>query len=97
VGLLVPNRLVLGLRSSNILAVLDRYLVSFLEADVEVGYAAKGHEGFLDVLGYIAAIEGMGLSLTKSFTVAASCIRPSGDHSNGRALGSYFLCKLERL
>jgi len=72
VGLLVPNRLVLSLRSPNALAVLDRYPEAFLGADLEAGYTAEGREGFLGVLGYMAAIEGIGLSLTKSLIVAVS-------------------------
>ena len=71
-GLLVPNRLVLSLGSPNALAVLDRYPASFLGADLEAGYEAEGREGFLGVLGYIPAIEGIGLSLTKSLIIAAS-------------------------
>jgi len=72
VGLLVPNRLVLSLRSPNVLAVLDRYPAGFLGADLEAVYTVEGHEGLLGVLGYIPAIEGIGLSLTKSLIVAAS-------------------------
>jgi len=72
VGLLVPNRLVLSLGSPNALAVLDKYPAGFLGADLEAGYAAQSYEGFLGVLGYIPAIEGIGLSFTKSFIVAAS-------------------------
>jgi len=71
-GLLIPNRLVLSLGSPNALAVLDRYPAGFLEADLEAGYAAEGREDFLGILGYIPAIEGIGLSLTKSLIVAAS-------------------------
>jgi len=72
VGLLVPNRLVLSLGSPNALVVLDRYPAGFLGADLEAGYATESCEGFLGVLGYILAIEGIGLSLTKSLIVAAS-------------------------
>jgi len=72
VGLLVPNRLVLSLGSPNALAVLDRYPAGFLGADLEAGYTSESREGFLDILGYIPAIEGIGLSLTKSLIVAAS-------------------------
>jgi len=96
-GLLVPNRLVLSLGSPNALAVLDRYLAGFLGANLEAGYAAEGREGFLGVLGYIPAIEGIGLSLTKSLIVAASSISPSGKGSIIGAFGSYFLCRLVRL
>jgi len=71
-GLLVPNRLVLSLRSPNALAVLDRYPVGFLGADLEAEYAAEGCEGFLGILGYIPASEGIELFLTKSLIVAAS-------------------------
>ena len=71
-GLLVPNRLVLSLGSLNILAVLDRHPVGFLGADLEARYDTEGREGFLGVFGYIPAIEGIGLSLTKSLIVAAS-------------------------
>jgi len=95
--LLVPNRLVLSLGSPSALAVLDRYPAGFLRADLEAGYAAEGHEGFLGVLGYIPAIEGIGLSLTKSFIIAASCIRPFGDFSKWGAFESHFLCNTERV
>jgi len=97
VGLLVPNRLVLSPRSPNVLAVLDRYPAGFLGADLEAGYAAEGCEGFLGVFEYIPAIEGIGLSLTKSLIVAASSISPSGEESIIGVFGSHFLCRLVRL
>ena len=96
-GLLVPNRLVLILGSPKALAVLDRYPADFLGADLEARYAADGRKGFLAVLGYIPAIEGIGLSLTKSFIVAASCMSPFGDFSKERAFGSHFLCNAQRV
>ena len=67
-GFLVPNRLVPSLGSPNALAVLDRYPVGFLGADLEAEYAADGREGFLGVLGYMPVIEGIGLSLINSST-----------------------------
>ena len=71
-GLLVLNRLVLSLGSPNALAVLDRYLASFLGVDLEARYVAESREGFLGILGYIPAIQGIGLSLTKSVIIAVS-------------------------
>ena len=71
-GLLVPNRLVLSRESPNALAVLDSYLAGFLGADLEAGYPAESRERFPDVLEYITAIKGIGLSLTKLLIVAAS-------------------------
>jgi len=96
-GLLVPNRLVLSLGSPNALAVLDRYPVGFLGADLEAGYVVEGREGFLGILGYIPAIEDIGLSLTKLLIVAASSISPSGEGSIIGAFGSHLLCRLMRL
>jgi len=96
VGLLVPNRLVLSLGSPNALAVLDRYPAGFLGADLEAGYAVEGREGFLGVLGYIPAIEGIGLSLTKLLIVAVTSINPSGEGCIIGAFGSHFLCRLVR-
>ena len=96
-GLLVPNRLVLSLRSPNALAVLDRYAAGFLGADLKARYAVDGREGILGILGYIPAIEGIGLSLTKSLIVAASSINPSGEGCIIGAFGSHFLCRLVRL
>jgi len=96
VGLVVPNRLVLSLGTSNALAVLHRYTAGFLGADLEAGYTAEGRESFLGVLGYIPAIEGIGLSLTKSLIVAASSITPSGEGSITGAFRSHFVCRLVR-
>jgi len=97
VGLLVPNRLVLSLGSPNALAVLDRYPVDFLGADLEARYAAEGREGFLGVLGYIPAIAGIALFLTKLLIVAVSSINPSSEGCIIGAFVSHFLCRLVRL
>ena len=96
-GLLVPNTLVLSLGSPNTLTVLDRYPTGFLGTDLEARCAAEGRAGFLIVLGYISAIEGIKSSLTKLFIVAASCISLFGDFSKGRAFGSHFLCNDEKV
>jgi len=97
VGLLVPNKLILSFGSPNALAVLDKYPAGFFEADLEAGYTAEGHKGFPGIFGYIPAIEGIGLSLTKWFIVAASYISPFGDFSKRRAFGSHFSYNSERL
>ena len=71
--------------------------MGFLGGDLEAGYTAEGREGFLGVFGYIPAIEGIGLSLTKSLIVVASSINPSGEGCIIGAFGSYFLCRLVKL
>lgn len=64
--------------------------------DLEVGYGAEDHEGFLDVLRYIPIIEGIGLSLTRSLTTVARSITSYRDNSILGAFGSHFLCKFDR-